>query len=397
MSSKVILNLGKQPITNSYLKDLKKHTLKKEIFYNLEVTFNTKSYLISIKKKINPRLQYTSYYAHRASQSSTMLKSFKLLSKKIKKRFKPKKILEIGSNDGAFIKNFPKKNSLAVEPCLNLARITNKIGYKTYGQFWTKKLAIKISKKSKFCLIYSANTISHIPSLRETFDSVHLSLKKEGIFILEDPYMGSVIQNNSYDQFYDEHVYIFKILSLNNIIKESHLRIFDVELLKTHGGSMRYYICKNDSYYKQTDRFKQLRKKEILSKLNNILTYKKFSNRVKNSKNQLKKLLNNLKKRKKKIISYGATYKSTTIFNYCNIGPELIDYIVDTTKNKQNKYSPGKHIPIISPNKGFNNTVDYAFLGAWNFKNEILKKEKKYVDRGGRFITHVPYVQIIKK
>jgi len=326
-----------------------------------------------------------------------MLKSFKLLSKKIKKRFKPKKILEIGSNDGAFIKNFPKNNSLAVEPCINLARITNKMGYKTYGEFWTKKLAIKISKKLKFCLIYSANTISHIPSLRETFDSVNLSLKKEGVFILEDPYMGSVIQNNSYDQFYDEHVYIFKILSLNNIIKESHLRIFDVELLKTHGGSMRYYICKNDSCYKQTDRFEQLRKKEILSKLNNILTYKKFSKRVKNSKNQLKKLLNNLKKRRKKIISYGATYKSTTIFNYCNIGPELIDYIVDTTKNKQNKYSPGKHIPIISPNKGFNKTVDYAFLGAWNFKNEILKKEKKYVDRGGRFITHVPYVKIIKK
>jgi methylation protein EvaC len=397
VSNKIILNLGKQPITNSYLKDLNKNTLKKEIFYNLQVIFNTKNYLISIKKKINPRLQYTNKYAHRASQSSTMLKSFKLLSKRIKKRFMPKKILEIGSNDGAFIKNFPKKNSLAIEPCLNLARITNKIGYKTYGQFWTKKLAIKISKTSKFCLIYSANTISHIHNLRETFDSAYLSLKKEGVFILEDPYMGSVIQNNSYDQFYDEHVYIFKILSLNNIIKESQLRIFDVELLKTHGGSMRYYICKDNSSYKETNRFKKFKKKEILSKLDILLTYKKFANRVKNSKNELKKLLKNLKKKKKKIISYGATYKSTTIFNYCNIGPELINYIVDTTKNKQNKFSPGKHIPITSPNEGFNNTVDYAFLGAWNFRNEILKNEKKFIDRGGRFITHVPYVKIIKK
>ena len=397
MPNKIFLNLGKQPITNSYLPNLKSITLKKEIFYNLEIIFNTKNYLISIKKRINPRLQYTNLYAHRASQSRTMMRSFKFLSDKLKKKFNPKYVLEIGSNDGAFLRNFNKKNTFAVEPCLNLSKITKNMGYKTFAEFWTKNLAMKITKKKKICLIYSANTISHIHNLKETFDSIYLSLKSEGVFVLEDPYMGSVIKNNSYDQFYDEHIYIFKLLSLINILKSSKLKIFDSEPLKTHGGSMRYYICKEESLYKETNRLKKLKKKEISSKLNLFLTYKKFATRVKKSKKDLKKLITTLKNKNKKIISYGATYKSTTIFNFCDIGNNLIDCIVDTTKNKQNKYSPGKHIPIISPEKGFDESVDYAFLGAWNFKNEIMKKEKKFLNRGGKFITHVPYVQIIKK
>ena len=105
--------------------------------------------------------------------------------------------------------------------------------------------------------------------------------------------------------------------------------------------------------------------------------------------------MKNLKKRKKKIISYGATYKSTTVFNYCNIGKNYLDYVTDTTPNKQGRYTPGKHVPIISPKHGFNDSVDYAFLGAWNFKKEIFSKEKKFIKRGGRFITHIPKPRII--
>ena len=104
-----------------------------------------------------------------------------------------------------------------------------------------------------------------------------------------------------------------------------------------------------------------------------------------------------LKKKKKKIISYGATYKSTTIFNYCKINPKIIDYVTDTTLNKQGKFTPGTHIKIISPKVGMNKTVDYAFLGAWNFKKEIFKKEKNFLKKGGRFITHVPKVKIFYK
>ena len=126
-----------------------------------------------------------------------------------------------------------------------------------------------------------------------------------------------------------------------------------------------------------------------------MATFLNFSKKVQKSKKDLINLLKKLKQKNKKIISYGATYKSTTIFNYCNLGKKYFSYVTDTTFNKQGKYTPGKHIPIVSPEIGFNESVDYAFLGAWNFKKEILKKEKKFIKNGGKFITHVPNIKIL--
>ena len=393
---KIFLNLLKQPITNSYLPNLKLTTIKNEFFYNLSIAFDTNNYLVSIKKPINPKKQYTDKYAHRASQSKTMQLAFKKIATNLKKRFKPNLSLEIGSNDGVFIKNFSKEKIVAVEPCLNLAKITNKAGYLTYGKFWTVKLAKNIiKKKGKLDIIYSANTISHIPNLNETFKAISLSLSNNGVFIFEDPYIGSVLKNNSYDQFYDEHVHLFSLLAISNIIKKFDLRIIDVEILNTHGGSIRFYVAKKTSKFKPKNNVKKIYNQEIKKKFNTITPYKKFGERVKHSKQKLQKILKKLKKDGKKIISYGATYKSATIFNYCNIGPELIEFVTDSTKNKQGKFTPGKHIPIIKPVDMVEEKIDYAFLGAWNFLNEIKNKEKKFIKNGGKFITHVPTVKII--
>ena len=393
---KIFLNLLKQPITNSYLPDLKLTTIKNEFFYNLSIAFDTNNYLVSIKKPINPKKQYTDKYAHRASQSKTMQLAFKKIATNLKKRFKPNLSLEIGSNDGVFIKNFNKKKIVAVEPCLNLAKITNKAGYLTYGKFWTTKLAKNIiKKKGKLDIIYSANTISHIPNLNETFKAISLSLSNDGVFIFEDPYIGSVLKNNSYDQFYDEHVHLFSLIAISKIIKKFNLRIIDVEILNTHGGSIRFYVAKKTSKFKPKNNVKKIYNQEIKKKFNTIAPYKKFGERVKHSKEKLQKILKELKKDGKKIISYGATYKSATIFNYCNIGPELIEFVTDSTKNKQGKFTPGKHIPIIKPVDMVEEKIDYAFLGAWNFLNEIKNKEKRFIKNGGKFITHVPTVKII--
>ena len=342
---KNFLNLGKQPIANSFLSSISRKSIKNEYFYRLIVCFDTENFLVSVKDPVNPKIQYTDKYAHRASESQTMQKAFKLVAKKLQKRFKPGKIMEIGSNDGVFLKNFPKKKVIAVEPCKNLAKLTKK-KFKTYPNFWNKKLSRKISKRhSKVDLIFSSNTISHIPNLKETFEAINDILSDRGVLVIEDPSLSSVIKINSYDQFYDEHVYVFSALSMNKIVKDYQLKLFDVEKISNHGGSLRYFITK---------------------------------------------------KKNKKIISYGATYKSTTVFNYCKIDNRLFQYVTDTTKNKQGKFTPGMHIPILSPEKGFNESVDYAYLGAWNFKKEIMSKEKDYLKRGGRFITHVPKVKIIK-
>ena len=396
--NKVFLNLGQQPLANSFLKDIKRSTLRNEFFYNLKICFNTKNYLVSIKKPVNPKKQYTDQYAHRASESKTMRLAFKQIAKKLFKRFKPKQIMEIGSNDGVFLKNFKKKSVIAVEPCKNLARITKKL-FKTYDEFWNLKLSKKLikEKKGEIDLIFSANTISHIPNLEETFIGINNILSQDGVFVIEDPSLLKVLQNNSYDQFYDEHVYVFSSISINNIIKKYGLRLFDIEHLTTHGGSNRYYICKEKGKYKQSLRLKRALKKELSYKLDKIKSYYKFSKRVKLSRKKLFKLIVSLKKRHKKIISYGATYKSTTVFNYCRINSRMIDYVTDTTLNKQGKYTPGTHLKIISPKDGINDNIDYAFLGAWNFKKEIFKKEKNFLRRGGRFITHVPKVMTLSK
>ena len=393
---KIFLNLGRQPLANSFLKNIEKNTLRNEFFYNLKICFNTKNYLVSITKPVNPKKQYTNKYAHRASESKTMRSAFKKVAVKLSKRFRPKKILEIGSNDGVFLKNFPKKKVIAVEPCKNLANLTKK-KFKTYPSFWNKKLSNKISKKhSKVDLIFSSNTISHIPNLKETFESINNILSDRGVLVIEDPSLSSVLKINSYDQFYDEHVYVFSALSISNIVKNYQLKLFDVEKISNHGGSLRYFITKKKNSFKITSRLNKIINEEKRQGLNNFATFKKFAKKVEKSKQKLVALLTTLKKKNKKIISYGATYKSTTVFNYCKIDNKFFHYVTDTTKNKQGKFTPGMHIPILSPEKGFNESVDYAYLGAWNFKKEIMNKEKDYLKRGGRFITHVPRVKIIK-
>ena len=392
---KNFLNLGRQPLANSFLVSNSKKTLSKEFFYNLNISFDTSSYLVSVANPVNPKYQYTDKYAHRASESITMRKAFAKIAKKLNQKYSPKIIMEIGSNDGVFIKNFKKDKVIAIEPCKNLADLTKK-KYKTYPNFWNKKLANKIFLKSqKADIIFSANTISHIPNLKETFDAIEFSLSKNGVLVIEDPSLYSVIKNISYDQFYDEHVYVFSALSLSNVIRSSGLRLFDSEKLDTHGGSMRYYICKDSAIHKQTRKLDIIIKNEKKAKLDKLSTYIHFSKQVKKSKDELIRIFKKLKNKKKTIISYGATYKSSTIFNYCKIGKKLIDYVTDTTLNKQGKFTPGQHIPIISPEFGMNNKVDYAFLGAWNFKKEIFNKEKNFIKRGGKFITHVPSPKII--
>jgi len=278
---KKFLNLGRQPIANSFLKSNAKKNLSKEFFYNLSVSFNSKNYLVSVTNPVDPKIQYTDEYAHRASESKTMRKAFKDIANKIKKRFNPKIIMEIGSNDGVFIKNFSKKNVIAVEPCKNLAIITKK-NFKTYSEFWTQKLAKKIFKFSKKAdIIFSANTISHIPNIKESFHAINFSLSDNGVLIIEDPSLFSVIKNTSYDQFYDEHVYVFSALAISNVVKDSNLRLFDAERISTHGGSLRYYICKENAKYKPSKRLIQIIRSEKKIRLNKYSTFQKFSKRVK--------------------------------------------------------------------------------------------------------------------
>ena len=391
---KKFLDLGYQPLANSYV--LKKKLKDKENKFKLEVGFDNKNYLVSILKTVSKEKMFNKDYPYKSSESNTMRKSFKDLSKKIKKKFKPKFIIEIGSNDGAFINNFNRNNVVGVEPCKNLAQITKKKNYTTYSEYWSQNLSKKITKNKKADLVYSANTLSHIENFNEIFKAINNALSKKGILILEDPSLLKCLQNVAYDQFYCEHIYVFSTLALREILKKFKLEIFDIENTKTHGGSNRYYIKKiNNNFYKIKDAVKNEIKKELRFGLDKFSTYKKFEKKVKLSKQKLIKIFKDLNKKKLRIIGYGATAKSCTVLNYCGIGNKYIEYFFDTTSYKINKYLPGSKILIKKYKKLDLSEVDVAYLGAWNFKEEIFKKEKSFIKKGGRFITHIPYPKII--
>ncbi len=397
--TKKFLDLGMQPLANNYLKrdDLIKK--KKELFYHLEVGFNSKTKLVSILNTVPSKKMFDDNYPYRSSMSKTMLLSFKKLSKYLRVFFKPNYILEIGSNDGSLIKNFNKNKVICVEPCKNVAKITKKLGYKTFTDFWNIKLARKIKtiNKREIDLIYSANTLSHINNLNSVFSSICHVMSDQGILIIEDPSLLECLKNVSYDQFYNEHIYVFSLISINEVIKKHGLEVFDIEKLETHGGSLRYYIKrKSNNKFKISERVKKQLNEEIKYKLHKYSTFIKFRKKVENSKKGLKKILEDIKKRRKKIIGYGATAKASTVLNYCNIKDETIDYFLDTTPDKVNKFMPGTHILIKPYDKKSLNYADYVFLGAWNFRKEIFKKEKKFLMGGGKFITHVTKPRIIK-
>ena len=386
------LDLGRQPIANNFLSrgDLESD----EHMYNLAVTFDTQTKLVSLEEFVPPEMMFNDSYVYHSSMSATMRNHFREAAKSFQRQFNPDTILEIGSNDGVFLKNFDTTSASSVEPCGNFAQLTSDLGYYTLPVFWSADSADNIlENRGPQDLVFSANCMCHIQNLESAFNSVSNVLSETGVFVFEDPSLLKMIERRSYDQIYDEHAHIFSVTALSNMLSKSDLEVFKVEELSVHGGSNRIYAAPAGSRKVERSVEENLQK-EKQAGLDEFITYQYFSSLVDQSKNQLVNMLSELKRAGKKIVSYGATSKSTTIFNYCGITTELIDYIVDTTPAKQGKLSPGVHIPVISPEEGFDESVDYAFLGAWNFEKEITGKEKDFMKKG-RFITHVPYVRFV--
>jgi len=219
-------------------------------------------------------------------------------------------------------------------------------------------------------------------------------LKPKGLLIFEDPYLGAMIEKTSYDQIYDEHVFLFSAHSVQTLFRNVGMELVSVEPQKTHGGSMRYTLSHAGAYPPEPQ-VKLILDQEKKCGLNRVDGFSTFTKKVEKSKDDLILLLSELNKKGKKVAGYAATSKSTTILNYCQIGPELISCIYDTTPLKHGKFSPGMHIPIRPYEEFVREPPDYAFLFAWNHAEEIMAKERGYLASGGKWITHVPEVGVI--
>ena len=331
-------------------------------------------------------------YPFFTGSSKGMIEHFRQYARWVKKNYfkNVKNLIEIGSNDGTFLKNFNKNkiNNIGIEPSKNVANIARKNGIKTINQFFTYKNASKLKKlKNNTDIICAANAICHVPNLKDLIKGIDFLLGKEGIFIFEEPYLGSMFKKVSYDQIYDEHIFMFSVSAIKKTFKLFDFDLIDVLPQTTHGGSMRYVVARRNSYKIKNNVQKYL-KYEKNNNIDNIKGCLKFKKKCEASKKKLNHKITKIKKTGKNIAGYAATSKSTTILNYCNINYKHIDFICDTTQEKIGKYTPGTHIPIVSVDYFRKNLPSHTFLFAWNHKKEIFKKEKSLLKKT-KWIAHI--------
>jgi methylation protein EvaC len=390
---KEFLDLGIQPLANGFLRQ---EDIPNEYLYDLKVGVDDQTGLVSLMNFVPPELMFNDTYPYSSSGSATMRKHFKDIATKIK-LFRPNpKILEIGSNDGVFLQHFSKSKAMGVEPCSNFAAITTDAGYTTYNSLWNRETLDEIYwNHGLFDVVYAANCFCHIEDIAEALSCAEEALKPDGLLILEDPSLEKVIKRVSYDQFYDEHAHMFSFVALQGLLRrEAGMRAISVDSLDVHGGSNRIWACKLGSDITEDETVAATLKREYQAEIADYDRLCKFADEVAQNKVMLRKTIDYHKKQGRKLCSYGATSKSTTVFNYCDIGILDLDYILDTTPAKQGLMSPGMHIPVIPYGGGIPDEISVAFLGAWNFKEEIYRKEMDWMMSGGMFISHVDPVNV---
>ena len=384
------MSFGKMPSANAFLE---KKDFNNEFFYEMEVGFSDKVSLLQLNEFSNPVKVHNERYPFYTSSSLNMKKHFNQFAHWVKEKYleSGSKLIEVGSNDGTFLENFKNTNInvIGFEPSKTIAELANKKNIKTLGKFFnTQNLEDVKNFYSSVDVICSANVIAHIPDLIDVIKSVDKLLSSKGLLICEEPYLGSMFAKVSYDQIYDEHIFMFSISSISKIFDLFDFELVDVLPQTTHGGSMRYVIGRKNKH-KKSEIISKFLDEEQSKKLDTIESCLNFKKACEISKKMTKEKLSNFKENGKRICGYAATAKSTTVLNYCNIGNNLIDYICDTTKEKIGKFSPGTHIPIVPVSHFKENIPDIAFLFAWNHKEEIFSKEKELKENGGVWFSHV--------
>lgn len=368
----IIFNFGKMPIANNFSKIVNKKNL-----YEMRIAFNENNGLFQLVTAPKPKKLFNDSYAFLSSTSNSMKMHFKNVANNIKKMMKKNdKIMEIGCNDGIFLQNFKSFNHLGIEPSKNVCNISRSKKLKVFNSFFTEELISQKKLHNKFKIIYAANVICHIPNILALFKCVEKSLKQDGFFIFEEPYLGAMLEKASYDQIYDEHFYMFSANSIISILDKFNLKLVSAERIHTHGGSMRYYVKKTKTF-KISKKLKQVLKYEKELKISKISTIKKFVKNCISSKKRILKIINKIRRNGEDIYGYGAASKSTTVLHFCNVKDNMIKGIFDNTPTKIGKYLPAKKIKILDY-KEFNDIKPkYCFLFAWNHHKEIFNKEKK--------------------
>jgi len=369
------LDLGFAPPSNAYLS--KEELNFQEVYFPLKINICDQCWLVQTEDYTKAETLFTSKYAYFSSTSSSWLLHAKDYSDKIIKELNLNEtsyVIEVASNDGYLLKNFVNANipCLGIEPTDSTAEAAEKLGIPVIRKFFGENLGKQIAiQHTKADLIIGNNVFAHVPDINDFTKGLKAVLKKSGTINLEFHHLLNLINHDQFDTIYHEH---FSYLSLNTVIKifaASGLRIWHVEELTTHGGSLRVYGCHEEDPRKTESSVMKLIQKENHYKLNVIQTYADFQSRIDKIKDKLLNFLIEQKQDGKKVMAYGAAAKGNTLLNYAGIKPDLLSSIVDGAKSKQGKYMPGSHIPIIDPESIKDLKPDCIIILPWNIHEEI--------------------------
>jgi SAM-dependent methyltransferase len=392
------VDLGMSPLCESFpsATDLNRG----EVYYPLHAYVCEKCLLVQLEQYESPENIFRNY-AYFSSYSDSWLKHAEKYCDKMIKQFELNRkslVIEAASNDGYLLQYFVRRNIpvLGIEPAANVAKVAVEKEVPTLVKFLGAQLANELAAEGRSAdLVLGNNVLAQVPDLNDFVEGLKILLKPEGVLTLEFPHLLRLIESNEFDTIYHEHFSYFSMLSAVKVMEAHGLRVFDVEELSTHGGSLRLYACRADARTHRLDpRVSQLISAEEKAGLGSVNGYENFAQQVKQTKIALVDFLLDAARQGKTVAGYGAPGKSATLLHYCGIGKDLIEYTVDRSPYKQGRYLPGTHIPIYHPDRLRETKPNYVFILPWNLKDEIMEQLQYIREWGGKFVVPIPRVSV---
>lgn len=389
-----VMSFGRMPLGNGFLRA---SDFAEEYFWNLSVVCCPRCSLVQLNDPVDKHRMFSANYAFFSSTSTRMAAHFQRLAESLRQVVPEKSfVVELGSNDGSLLQHLSTRRTrvLGVDPSTNVAAVAADRGLPTLARFFDESCARDIvAEHGHADAVVGTNVFCHVPNIGSVLEGCDLLLRRHGVVMLEDPYWGDIVDNTAYDQIYDEHAFYFTGTSVSRLASCHGFELIDVRHFDVHGGSMRYVLGKAGAHA-VSDRVEGLLAREAALGLTECHTFDEFRAHTELSRARLLDVVQDLRRNGARIAGYAATSKSTTVLNYCGIGPDVLEYVSDSTPAKQRLYTPGVHIPIRSPEHFRTDAPHFALLFAWNHAAEISEKEKAFTEAGRRWITYVPRVVV---
>ena len=386
------LDLGAVPLAGGFLK---KNEIKREKKYPLKVYCCEECGLVQILDIIDPAVLFKKYF-YLSSVIKSLSEHFRIYAKYLKREYLKKpssRLLEFGCNDGVLLQYLKDKQAYGIDPSRNVSEIARKKGFKVWTGYFNQKFARKIlGEIGRMDIVTGSNVFAHIDDIHEIIKAAKIILKPEGVLIVEVHYLKDLLEKFQYDTIYHEHLCYFSVGALKKMFETEKMRIIDVIHLDMHGGGIRVVVANVNSSHKEKKSVSDFMKKE---KDINLRRLKNFGKHCQKHRKRLISLLSQIKKRNQRIVGYGAPGRGTILLNYCGIGKNFLDYIVDVSPLRSGRLMPGVHIPIKNPDFARKNPPDYFLVLAWNYTSSILRQEKELVKKGVKFIIPFPKIKIV--